>query len=143
MRIKSSVLPAHGSKFFRRDQTTACTGKADQFRHAHTAIEVRDGADDGRALGLRLGKPDGILKLTIRNINSGFHTAKLIQCGRLVNKISNLLCLEQESWRYLHDVGQESNIRKITKITINECSTREYWSNIGQNQGKFSNNQYN
>ena len=68
-----SASAALGLEFFRCDQVVACAGVLDQLGHAHAAIEVRDGADHGLTLGLRVREPDGILKFTIWNINCGLH----------------------------------------------------------------------
>ena len=76
-RINGSALPARGLKLLRCDQIRTGAGVLDEFRHAHTAVEVRDSSDDGFAFGLRFCEPDGILKLIFGNINSSFHASKI------------------------------------------------------------------
>ena len=48
-RINGSALPARGLKLLRCDQIRTGAGVLDEFRHAHTAVEVRDSSDDGFA----------------------------------------------------------------------------------------------
>ena len=76
-RIKRSASATRSLKLFRRDQVVARASVPGQFRHAHSAIEVRDGANHGFTLGLCVREPDGILKLTIGNIDCSFHAARL------------------------------------------------------------------
>jgi hypothetical protein len=83
-RITGSTLAARSLKFLRRDQVGAGAGVFGEFRHAHAAIEVGDGADDGIAFGLRLRESDSILKFVVGNINSRFHACKISSIGSAV-----------------------------------------------------------
>lgn len=80
-RIKESTLPANGLKFLWRNQVGTGTGIPCELRHAHATVEIRDGTDDGFAFCLRLRELDGIRKLTIGNINSGFHIPRIAIIG--------------------------------------------------------------
>jgi hypothetical protein len=48
------------------------------FFEAVTTVEFLNGGDDGVALGLRAGVPNGFLERFIWNINCRFHASKVI-----------------------------------------------------------------
>ena len=82
-----------GLEFFGCNQVVASAGVLDQLGHAHAAIEVGDGADNGLTLGLRIREPDGILKFAVRNINCGLHAQTLAKSSTADNAASIALCL--------------------------------------------------
>ena len=83
--INGSALSACSLKLLWCDQIRAGASVLDEFRHAHAAVELCDGTDDGFAFGLCLCEPDGILKLIAGNINSGFHGVKVARGSNFEN----------------------------------------------------------
>ena len=100
----------------RRNQIVAGARVPGECRHAHAAVEVRNGVDDGLTLGLRVRELDGILKFAIGNINGGLHDAMLM-LGKACQRISQT-CLSA----FLHpNVSQTVQCSAIQQHGSSDC----------------------